>query len=181
MTRPPEAFTTARLQARPPRVADAARAFAVYAGDPMATRYLSFLTYHATEPLERFFREREAAWAGATTDAFAWLLFLRDDPTQLVGSIGVTLNDHAALFGYAIGREYWGRGLTAEALTWLVDWSLAQPVIFRAWAFCDVENLSSARVMEKAGMAREGLLRRWHVAPNLSAEPRDCFAYAKVR
>ena len=46
-----------------------------------------------------------------------------------------------------------------EAATHLVNWSLAQPEIFRVWAYCDAENPASARVMEKAGMVREGVLR----------------------
>jgi len=44
-----------------------------------------------------------------------------------------------------------------------------------------VENLASARVLEKAGMHREGMLRRWSVHPNVSPEPRDCLCYAIVR
>ena len=32
-----------------------------------------------------------------------------------------------------------------------------------------------------AGMVREGILRRWHVAPTLGPEPRDCIVCAKVR
>ena len=35
------------------------------------------------------------------------------------------------------------------------------------WAVCAVENHASARVMEKAGMKREGTLRHWMVFPNL--------------
>ena len=62
-----------------------------------------------------------------------------------------------------------------------VNWALAQPEIFRAWAFCDVENPASARVMEKAGLVREGILRRWHVAPTIGPEPRDCVVCAKVK
>jgi RimJ/RimL family protein N-acetyltransferase len=69
----------------------------------------------------------------------------------------------------------------AEALKFLVDWSLAQPGVHRAYAYCDVENSSSARVMEKVGMTREGILRRWLVHPNVGPEPRDCFVLAKVR
>jgi ribosomal-protein-alanine N-acetyltransferase len=33
-------------------------------------------------------------------------------------------------------------------------------------------------VMEKAGMTREGVLRRWSVHPNISAEPRDSYCYS---
>jgi RimJ/RimL family protein N-acetyltransferase len=69
----------------------------------------------------------------------------------------------------------------AEALKFAVDWALAQPEVFRAYAFCDTKNLNSARVMEKAGMLREGILHRWQVCPNIGCEPRDCIFCAKVR
>jgi len=42
-------------------------------------------------------------------------------------------------------------------------------------------DTASARVLEKLGMSREGVLRRWIIHPNISAEPRDCYVYAKVR
>jgi RimJ/RimL family protein N-acetyltransferase len=37
------------------------------------------------------------------------------------------------------------------------------------------------RVMEKAGMEYEGILKRWLVNPNISKIPRDCHVYAKVK
>jgi hypothetical protein len=48
-------------------------------------------------------------------------------------------------------------------------------------AFCDVKNTASARVLEKLGMLRESLLRRWIIHPNISPEPGDCYVYAKAR
>ena len=51
----------------------------------------------------------------------------------------------------------------------------------RVWAVCDVDNTASARVMEKIGMTREGLMRRGVLHPNSSSEPRDCWLYAKVK
>jgi RimJ/RimL family protein N-acetyltransferase len=45
----------------------------------------------------------------------------------------------------------------------------------------DVTRFASARVMEKVGMTREGLLRCWTMHPNVSGQPRDCFSFAKVR
>jgi hypothetical protein len=44
-----------------------------------------------------------------------------------------------------------------------------------------VRSSLAARVLEKLGMSREGVLRRWLIHPNISPEPRDCYAYAKVR
>ena len=88
---------------------------------------------------------------------------------------------HRMGYGYLLARPSWGQGLMAEALTAVVDWALSQPGIWRIGDVCDVENVGSARVMEKAGLVREGLLRRWIVHPNMGDAPRDCFAYAKSR
>jgi len=178
--RPPATFATARLVGRIPRVDDGPAVLASYAGDPEVTRYLSWRAYDRVEPLNLFLGERIAAWEKGD-GTFAWLLCLKgtDHP---IGSIGVTFEPGGrAVFGYVLARKFWHRGFAAEALEYLVNWSLAQPNIFRAWAFCDVENPASARVMEKAGLTREGILRRWHVAPGLGSEPRDCIVCAKVK
>jgi ribosomal-protein-alanine N-acetyltransferase len=62
-----------------------------------------------------------------------------------------------------------------EVVRVIVDWALSQQSIYRICAFCDMENTASARVMEKVGMQREGLLRRYIIHPNISDEPRDCY------
>jgi RimJ/RimL family protein N-acetyltransferase len=160
-------------------VSDAPAAFAAYANDPEVTRYLAWRTYAQPEPLADFLRSCTVVWT-AGKGHFAWLMCRRgsDEP---IGSIGCEFEGGKAMFGYALGRPHWGRGLASEALKTLVDWSLSRPEVYRAWAFCDVENPASARVMEKAGMDREGVLRRWHVCPNIGPEPRDCIVSAKVK
>jgi len=177
--RPPETFFTSRLLGRKPRVSDAAAVFAAYASDPQVTRFLTWAPYTEVEPLAQFLQLRVNDWE-QDKGVYGYLLCLRerDDP---IGSIGIHITGDKAVFGYVLGRAYWGQGLMTEALAYLVNWSLEQPGIFRAYAFCDVENPASARVMEKAGMTREGILRRWHVAPNVSPDPRDCIVCAKVK
>jgi [ribosomal protein S5]-alanine N-acetyltransferase len=180
MARPPPTFATTRLVGRMPRVDDAVAIFEAYASDPEVTRYLSWRAYDRVAPLAAFLRECVAHWEKGDGH-LAWLLCLKGTDSP-IGSIGVTLEPGGrALFGYALAQKFWGRGLASEALAFLIAWALAQPTIYRAWAFCDVENLASVRVMEKAGMIREGVLRRWHIAPNLGPEPRDCVVCAKVK
>ena len=95
--------------------------------------------------------------------------------------IGCRVREHAADIGYVIGRNHWGRGYVTEAAKAMVDWAIHLDSIYRVWAVCDVENIASSRVLEKVGMQREGILRRYIVHPNRSVEPRDCFVYARVR
>lgn len=180
MSRPPASYGTARLVARAPRAEDGPAVFAAYASDPEVTRYLSWRAYDRVEPLSAFLGDCAAQWERGDGH-FAWLLCLKGTATP-IGSIGVTLEPGGkAMFGYVLGKKFWGHGFAAEALTFLVEWALAQPTLWRAWAFCDVENPASVRVMEKAGMVREGVLRRWHVCPTLGPEPRDCIVCARVR
>lgn len=180
LPRPPLSFATARLSVRAPRPEDAPAVLAAYAGDPEVTRFLAWKAYERVEPLTAFLQESLGNWEKGEGH-LPWLLCLRGTD-QPIGSLGVTFSAGGrASFGYALGRKFWGHGFAAEALRWIVDWSLAQPYVWRAWAYCDVENPASVRVMEKAGMAREGVLRRWQVCPNLGPEPRDCIVCAKVR
>jgi [ribosomal protein S5]-alanine N-acetyltransferase len=88
---------------------------------------------------------------------------------------------HMLDFGYVLARRYWRRGLMTEALVEVVDWAMRQDSMWRIGAVCDIENPASARVMEKAGLRREGILRRWIIHPNIGSEPRDCFSYATIR
>lgn len=179
MPRPPASFATARLVGRVPRVEDASAVFEAYASDPEVTRYLSWRAYDRVAPLGAFLRECVANWERGSGH-LAWLLCLKGTTTP-IGSIGMEIEPGGrAMFGYVLARRFWHHGFAAEALRHLVDWALVQPGMYRAWAFCDVENRASVRVMEKAGMTPEGVLRRWHVCPTLGPAPRDCVVCAKV-
>jgi RimJ/RimL family protein N-acetyltransferase len=164
-----------------PRVEDAEVVFAAYASDAEVTRYLSWRYYTEIEPLRTFLRGLVRTWeTGEGSSHYGWMLCLRGTYTP-IGSVGVGFDVHGAVIGYVLGRAYWNRGLMTEAVRYVAAWALAQPPLFRVWAVCDTENAASARVMEKAGFIREGVLRRWYPCPTIGPEPRDCLVYAKIR
>ena len=99
----------------------------------------------------------------------------------LVGSLAARNRTHGMNIGYLLARDCWGRGYMVEALEPVTRWSLSQPSIERVWATCDVDNVASARVLEKAGFEFEGILRRWESHPNAGPERRDARCYSKVR
>jgi len=175
---PPETIETARLSLRRPRIADAETIFAEYAQDREVTRFLSWKPHQRIETLQTFLRE--ALSAQANGNRWLWVITIKGS-NQPVGMIDAQLHDHRLNFGYVLARRHWGNGYMAEALRPLVDWALCQEQIHRVWAFCDVENRASARVLEKLGMRREGTLRRWFLHPNISEVPRDCYSYSRVR
>ncbi len=176
--KPPECIETERLVLRMPVPADAESIHRNYAQDPEITRYLIWRPNTSVEQAKEFVAGSMTAWQGE--HRFPYVITLKgEDPA--IGMIELRLDGFKAELGYVIGRAWWGKGYMTEAARALIDWSLARPEIYRVWAVCDVDNVASRRVMEKAGMQREGLLRRAIYHPNASPEPRDCYVYAIVK
>ena len=81
----------------------------------------------------------------------------------MVGACGLVNweAEHArAEVGFVLSREYWGRGLMAEAVRAMLRFGFERMNLNRIEARCIAENAASARVMEKAGMFYEGTLRQ---------------------
>jgi len=174
----PETIQTERLILRKPRMDDAPFLFKRYAQDPEVTRYLMWKPHKHVSETEDFLKRCLDVWEQKTNFPYVLTLKEKDEP---IGMLEVHTKWFKLEVGYALARPYWGKGYMTEALRAVIAWAFAQPGIFRVQAICDVENLGSARVMEKAGMTREGLLRRYVLHPNISAEPRDAYLYAVVK
>jgi ribosomal-protein-alanine N-acetyltransferase len=176
--KPPEQFETKRLNLRLIRLDDSEEVFKQYAADPTAAHYVTFQPHKTIETVKEFItrcidnREKGVR--------YTWAIVRRED-NQLIGAIDLAIEESKASLGYILGRNHWNNRYMTEAVTALVDWAMTQPSIHRVWAVCDIENLASARVLEKVGMQKEGLLRRWLVHPNISPIPRDCWCYALVK
>ena len=178
MTTPQRTWETGRLRARPARTADAQIVFDDYARDSDVARYMIWRPHRSVDETVDFLRRCERVWAEGS--AFPWTLWLKDSGA-FAGMMEIRVRTNSVDLGYALARRWWRHGLMSEALAPVVEWALAQPAIFRVWATCDVDNVASARVLERVGMEREGVLRRWLTHPNLGDEPRDCFCYSIVK
>ncbi|MFI5178731.1 MAG: GNAT family N-acetyltransferase [Vicinamibacterales bacterium] len=81
-----------------------------------------------------------------------------------VGSVGFVLRHDvervSAEIGYWIAEPYWGRGIATEALTAATDYAINTHKLTRLYALPFAWNAASCRVLEKAGYALEGRLRR---------------------
>ena len=175
---PPETLETDRLILRRSRASDAEAIFGEYARDSEVTRYLAWRPHQSLTDTNAFLKRAVAAWDAG--QRYAWVLTLKGTD-RAIGMLSCGIQHHQAGLGYVLGRRYWGQGLMPEAVKTLVTWLLNQPSIYRVWAVCDTTHAASARVLEKVGMQREGVLRRLAVHPNLSPDPRDCYCYSRVR
>jgi RimJ/RimL family protein N-acetyltransferase len=174
----PDFLKTSRLILRRPRLKDAEAIFEEYAQDIEVTRYLSWRSHRNLDDTREFLSGCAGRWESG--EEFCWVLTLPADE-RAIGTIACRVKELDAELGYVLAKRMWGRGLMTETARAVADWAGTQESIVRVWATCDIANVRSARVMEKIGMQREGILRRRTVLPNISAEPRDCYAYSRIR
>jgi ribosomal-protein-alanine N-acetyltransferase len=78
----------------------------------------------------------------------------------LIGGCGLHVEEHSqASLGYCLNRGFWGCGFASEAAYALCKVGFRELNVHRIFATCRPENIASAKVMEKIGMTKEGLLR----------------------
>ena len=175
---PPQQFETDRLILRLPRRDDAPAMFANYAQDAEVTRYLTWRPHKSIEETYSILDLIQKLWRDG--EAFSYAITLKGNES-IIGMIAIHADGFKVSLGYVLACPQWGKGYMSEAARAVTDWLLRQPDIYCVFATCDVNNPASAKVMEKAGMKYEGLLRRHMLHPNVSDEPRDCLMYARVK
>jgi ribosomal-protein-alanine N-acetyltransferase len=82
---------------------------------------------------------------------------------KLIGTIGVhhiNLESKRLEVGYALHDDFWNKGIVTEATKALIDSIYKHTDINRIEALCVSDHVRSYRVMEKAGMQFEGILRQ---------------------
>jgi [ribosomal protein S5]-alanine N-acetyltransferase len=154
---------TPRLRLRPYRAEDVEAMFALYS-DPRVMRYWSFPPW--TEAAQaRTYLDR--ALAGMDSgEIFPWAIAERDSDI-LIGALtlfSLHVEQLRAEVGYSLSPDHQGRGLAAEALRCGLACAIDSLGLVRIEADIDPRNEPSARLLERLGFQREGLLRkRWRV------------------
>jgi RimJ/RimL family protein N-acetyltransferase len=152
-------LSTPRLHLRRLRMEDADDIFA-YASDPQVTTYVFWEPHRTLDDTRDFLRRTLKGYADGLPPAWG-IEHLADK--VLIGTCGMfeIQAQHArAEIGYAMGRKYWRQGLMTEAVGAMLDYGFKTLGLNRIEARCDVANTGSWRVMEKAGMKFEGVLRQ---------------------
>jgi 2'-5' RNA ligase len=80
----------------------------------------------------------------------------------VVGGAGIFIkpgHSFEAEMGYCLKQDVWGLGYGSETAQLLTQFGFRDLKLHRIVATCDPQNTASARVLEKAGLLREGLMR----------------------
>ena len=152
---------TERLILRRFRVSDAQAMYENWARDSEVTKYLTWPAHSGPEVSEAVLSAWEKEYAKETY--YQWAIVLKENGDEPIGSISVvgSREDIAMVhIGYCIGRAWWHRGITSEALKAVMDFFFDEVGVNRVECRHDSNNPHSGMVMKKCGMRYEGTLRQ---------------------
>jgi RimJ/RimL family protein N-acetyltransferase len=171
-------FDLGEIILRKPERKDAESIFRNYTQDEEVSKYLIWRPHNELSVSE--------SWINYCMEVFnpekdLKLMIAGSDTDEAIGMIDAKVEGHQAVIGYVLARRYWGRGIMTRVLKRVLEELISRPLVFRVYATHDLDNPASGRVMEKAGMEFEGILRRASILPNVSIEPRDSKLYSIVK
>ena len=164
------------VQLRPFRTADVA-AVREASGDPLIPQITTVPQTDDPELAVAYIERQDDRARTRVGYSFA----IADADDVAVGQIGLWLRDldqGRASVGYWVRPSARGRGYASDALSALAEWSWSLDELHRLELYVEPWNEASWRTAERAGFAREGLLRSWQV---VAGRRRDMFMYSRLR
>jgi Acetyltransferases, including N-acetylases of ribosomal proteins len=156
-------IATERLSLREIVAADAA-VLHRYWSDAAVTEYMVLDPFQTIVDTQRMITLLTGLFPGGT--GIRWAIVRKTDG-KVIGTCGFhNLNpEHfRAEIGYELGKEYWGQGLMAEALTAILRYGCNTMNFNRVEAFVNEGNARSVRILEKLGFRLDGTLREYEFA-----------------
>ena len=149
---------TPRMLLRKMTIVDLEDVFA-YSSDEDVTRFLRWGPHQTIEETESYIREVIQEYQEGKDGP--WVIEYIGTG-RVIGSIHlmtISAQHSKAEVGFVLSRAYWNRGLMSEALSRVLEYSFEGIGLNRIEGYCLVDNQAGIRVMEKAGMKKEGTLR----------------------
>jgi len=151
---------TDRLILRKFVMEDAGAMFKNWVNDIEVLDYLTWEPHGRIEVTQELLTEWIEAYNHSNT--YNWAIELKEI-NEVIGSMTVIFasdKDFKCEIGYVIGKQFWSRGITTEALIAVDKFLIFEVGYNRIQMHHDTRNVASGRVMEKAGLTLEGTLRQ---------------------
>ncbi|HBC41877.1 MAG TPA: GNAT family N-acetyltransferase [Pseudanabaena sp.] len=176
----PEQFLTLqtpRLILRKITIEDAEDIFA-YASDPQVTMYTLWEHHQSIKDTYEYLNNI-AFQIYRSGKGMEWGI-VEKESGKLIGTCSLHAEPihRRAELGYVLARDYWGQGLMTEVAKAAIAFGFHVMHLLRIQGYCAVENVGSAKVLEKSGMHFEGILHNYVFTKN---RPWDVKMYAITR
>jgi ribosomal-protein-alanine N-acetyltransferase len=150
---------TERLLLRKITLNDASDMFE-YASNPEVSEYTMWSTHVSLEDTKYFLKSLTKMYK--RRELVDWGIVHKAEK-KFIGTCGFvewSMTHNRAEIGYALSGRYWGEGYMSEAVNAIIEFGFREMLLNRIMGRCEVNNIASARVMEKVGMQLEGILRQ---------------------
>ena len=146
---------TERLFLRSSKLSDAADTFE-FISDPEVTKYTFWRVHHSIADSEELL-----AWLLSENFA-SWSIVHKTDKKVIGVCFLHSFNFHhrRAEMAFNLSRRYWRQGYATEAVYEMIRFAFKRWGLNRIEGSCMLDNIASARLMEKLGMKYEGILRQ---------------------
>ena len=151
---------TERLLLRRFVIEDADAMFRNWTGDPEVNKYLTWPLHTSVADSKEVLGKWISSYSN--NDFYQWAIAFKDKPQEPIGSIScVGINEDVSIvdIGYCIGKNWWHKGITSEALKAVIDFFFDEVEVNRIECCHDTRNPHSGMVMKKCGMKYEGTMR----------------------
>ena len=150
---------TERLLLRKITLNDASDMFE-YASNPEVSEYTMWSTHVSLEDTKYFLKSLTKMYK--RRELVDWGIVHKAEK-KFIGTCGFvewSMTHSRAEIGYALSARYWSEGYMSEAVNAIIEFGFREMLLNRVMGRCEVNNIASARVMEKVGMQLEGILRQ---------------------
>lgn len=145
---------TERLILRRFTLDDAEDMYLNWASDDEVTKYLRLKTHINIEETKAYLTKFIELYENL--NRYLWAIQKKEG--ECIGAIGAFIDerDLKAEIAYNSGKNYWNNGYITEAVGVVIEYLFNNVGVNRVEAYHSINNPASGRVMQKAGMVKEG-------------------------
>lgn len=135
-----------------------------YASDEEVSKYVAWDLHKSIDDSRRYLRLMMKKYRKFRIGD--WGIVLKSNG-KLIGSCGFVnwnCEHNCAEIGYVLSRKYWNSGIMTEAVKRVIKFGFEEMNLNRIEGYHMIENVASERVMQKAGMTFEGVIRERFLA-----------------
>ncbi|QPH38425.1 GNAT family N-acetyltransferase [Pedobacter endophyticus] len=146
---------TERLILREHALSDAETLFAMRTNETVM-KYIYRERPKNIQEIEAFISSFNIGFANG--DNLAWVIALKENPSQMVGSLGYWRTDyanHRAEIGYMLHPNYWRMGIVSEALAKTITFGFKNMNLHSICANVSPKNNASQQILIKHGFKKE--------------------------
>lgn len=166
---------TERVILRKFSISDASDMYNNWASDKDVAKYTLWNVNESINETKSFLEDWQLRYE--SKQYYHWAIVLKEN-MQVIGSISISgLNNYlkSCSIGYTLSKKYWNMGITTEATKCVIDFMVNNVGIQKIYAYHDVENYASGRVLQKCGM--KYIKRKKKIFLSMSKPLIDCDYY----